>query len=143
MDSFLLANAETVVARARTGDPEALSALYRAFEVPVYNLSRRICRTAEDAEDIWHVFQAGPLRRHPDDELVHDALPRLRVARLLAGYRGRPPADLAALVDLVVAVGEFALAHPEVRELDLNPVLAHASGVAVLDARVVLVPAYR
>ena len=52
MDSFLLANAETVVARARTGDPEALGALYRAFEVPVYNLARRICRTTEDAEDV-------------------------------------------------------------------------------------------
>src|SRR3954465_7819398 len=52
MDSSLLANAETVVARARTGDPEALASLYRAFEVPVYNLARRICRTTEDAEDV-------------------------------------------------------------------------------------------
>src|SRR3954449_10567001 len=49
MDS-LLANAETVVARARTGDPEALGMLYRSFEVPVFNLARRICRTTEDAE---------------------------------------------------------------------------------------------
>jgi RNA polymerase sigma factor (sigma-70 family) len=52
MDSYLLPNAETVVARARTGDPQALEALYRAYEVPVYNLARRICRTAEDAEDV-------------------------------------------------------------------------------------------
>jgi RNA polymerase sigma-70 factor (ECF subfamily) len=52
MDSSLLANAETVVARARAGDPEALGTLYRAFEVPVYNLARRICRTTEDAEDV-------------------------------------------------------------------------------------------
>ena len=52
MESSLLANAQSVVARARTGDPEALGALYRAFEVPVYNLARRICRTTEDAEDV-------------------------------------------------------------------------------------------
>ena len=52
MDSSLLANAETVVARARAGDTEALGELYRAFEVPVYNLARRICRTTEDAEDV-------------------------------------------------------------------------------------------
>ncbi len=52
MESYLLANAESVVARARTGDPAALEALYRAFEVPVYNLARRICRTPEDAEDV-------------------------------------------------------------------------------------------
>ncbi|HEX5962234.1 MAG TPA: sigma factor, partial [Gemmatimonadales bacterium] len=52
MDSSLLANAETVVARARAGDSEALGELCRAFEVPVYNLARRICRTTEDAEDV-------------------------------------------------------------------------------------------
>lgn len=43
---------EALVARARSGDLEALEALYRAFEVPVYNLARRMCRTAEDAEDV-------------------------------------------------------------------------------------------
>src|ERR671916_608615 len=52
MDSSLLANAEAVVSRARAGDTEALGELYRAFEVPVYNLARRICRTTEDAEDV-------------------------------------------------------------------------------------------
>lgn len=52
MDSYPIANAESVVARAREGDVAALEALYRAFEVPVYNLARRICRTTEDAEDV-------------------------------------------------------------------------------------------
>jgi RNA polymerase sigma-70 factor (ECF subfamily) len=52
MDSYLLADAESVVARARRGDEAALEALYRAFEAPVYNLARRICRTTEDAEDV-------------------------------------------------------------------------------------------
>ena len=52
MDSSLLANAEAVVSRARSGDTEAMGELFRAFEVPVYNLARRICRTTEDAEDV-------------------------------------------------------------------------------------------
>jgi RNA polymerase sigma factor (sigma-70 family) len=52
MDSYLLADADSVVARARQGDETALEALYRAFEFPVYNLARRICRTTEDAEDV-------------------------------------------------------------------------------------------
>jgi|SRR5512134_474514 RNA polymerase sigma-70 factor (ECF subfamily) len=52
MDSFLLADAESVVARARAGDSAALEAIYRAFEPPVYNLARRICRSVEDAEDV-------------------------------------------------------------------------------------------
>ena len=51
MDSYLLAD-ESVVARARAGDPDALEQLYRAFEAPVYSLARRICRTTEDAEDV-------------------------------------------------------------------------------------------
>jgi RNA polymerase sigma-70 factor (ECF subfamily) len=52
MDSLLPADADAVLAGARTGDPASLEALYRAFEVPVYHLARRLCRTAEDAEDV-------------------------------------------------------------------------------------------
>lgn len=52
MDSYPLADAKSVVARAKAGDPAGFEALYRAFEIPVYNLCRRICRTAEDAEDV-------------------------------------------------------------------------------------------
>jgi RNA polymerase sigma-70 factor (ECF subfamily) len=51
-DALLLANSDVVLARARAGDAGALETLYRAFEAPVYNLARRICRTAEDAEDV-------------------------------------------------------------------------------------------
>ena len=47
-----LAVPDILVARAKAGDEEALEALYRAFETPVYNLARRMLRTAEDAEDV-------------------------------------------------------------------------------------------
>lgn len=52
MDAYRLADAEVVIPRLRAGDPQAQEALYRAFETPVYNLARRICRTTEDAEDV-------------------------------------------------------------------------------------------
>lgn len=52
MDSYRLANAEVVLPGLRAGDPAAQEAIYRAFEAPVYNLARRICRTTEDAEDV-------------------------------------------------------------------------------------------
>ena len=51
-ETLVITDADAVLARARTGDPQAMEALYRAFEIPVYNLARRICRTAEDAEDV-------------------------------------------------------------------------------------------
>ena len=44
MDAMTLPNAETVIARAKQGDPVALEALYRAYSTPAYNLARRICR---------------------------------------------------------------------------------------------------
>lgn len=47
-----LAVPDILVARARSGDLEALEALYRAFETPVYNLARRMLRNPEDAEDV-------------------------------------------------------------------------------------------
>src|ERR1041385_3973221 len=47
-----LAIPDVLIARAKSGDVEALEALYRAFETPVYNLARRILRHPEDAEDV-------------------------------------------------------------------------------------------
>src|SRR6266705_3261264 len=47
-----LAVSDVLIARAKSGDVEALEALYRAFETPVYNLARRILRSPEDAEDV-------------------------------------------------------------------------------------------
>src|SRR5574337_1145467 len=52
MDPCYVADADAVVARARAGEAAALETLFRAFETPVYNLARRICRTTEDAEDV-------------------------------------------------------------------------------------------
>ena len=52
MDVFRLADADAVLPGVRAGDPAAQESLYRAFEAPVYNLARRICRTTEDAEDV-------------------------------------------------------------------------------------------
>src|ERR1041385_8049788 len=52
MDLYRLADADQVLPRVKAGDPAAQEELYRAFEAPVYNLARRICRTAEDAEDV-------------------------------------------------------------------------------------------
>jgi acyl-CoA synthetase (NDP forming) len=61
----------------------------------------------------------------------------LQGAPLLLGVRGRSPVDLDALADLVARVSHLAAAHPELVELELNPVLAGPSGVLALDARVV------
>jgi len=64
-------------------------------------------------------------------------LTSLRGAPLLAGARGRAPVDLDALAALVARVSAVAAAHPELAELEVNPVLATPSGALALDARAV------
>jgi RNA polymerase sigma factor (sigma-70 family) len=51
-DTIPLAEAKSLVARARAGDFAALERLYRTYERPVYTLARRLTRSAEDAEDV-------------------------------------------------------------------------------------------
>jgi acyl-CoA synthetase (NDP forming)/GNAT superfamily N-acetyltransferase len=65
----------------------------------------------------------------------------VRVAPLLLGHRGTPPADLAALQDILLRVSRLADDLPQVAELDLNPVIARPDGAHVVDARVRLLPA--
>ena len=71
--------------------------------------------------------------------LAHDLISRTRVARLLAGYRNKPPADLDAVCWLLIKISQLVSALPEIVELDINPVLADAQGVIALDARIKVV----
>jgi acyl-CoA synthetase (NDP forming) len=68
-------------------------------------------------------------------------LAELRGVALLKGARGNAPADLDAIAGLIAKISEFAAAHAEVREMDLNPVAAYSKGLRVLDARILLDPA--
>jgi acetyltransferase len=68
--------------------------------------------------------------------LARDMVSRTRVAKLLAGYRGRPPADIDAICRVLVQVAQLAIDIPEIIELDINPLLADSRGVLALDARI-------
>lgn len=64
-----------------------------------------------------------------------------KAGRLVRGYRGAPPADPAALADLLTRLSMLAEEHPDLAELDLNPVIARSDGCVVVDARARLAPA--
>jgi acetyltransferase len=70
--------------------------------------------------------------------LALDLIGRTRIAALLKGYRDRPPVDLDAVADTLVALSELIVDFPEVAELDINPLIADDKGVVALDARVVV-----
>jgi acetyl coenzyme A synthetase (ADP forming)-like protein len=60
----------------------------------------------------------------------------LKTFRLLDGYRGAPRADVAALEDVLLRVSALVEAHPEVVEMDLNPLIVHPVGAVAVDARI-------
>jgi acyl-CoA synthetase (NDP forming) len=62
----------------------------------------------------------------------------LRAAPLLRGARGRAPVATAAAVDAIVRLSRVAAGHPEIAELEVNPLLVTPDGALGLDARVVL-----
>jgi hypothetical protein len=77
----------------------------------------------------------------PVDEEGAEALIRSLAAKpLLTGTRGRPPLDVAAAARAVASLSRFAAAHPEIAEVEVNPLLVRrvGEGAVGLDARVVL-----
>lgn len=68
--------------------------------------------------------------------LAQALIARTRIARLLAGWRDVAAADQAAIIGALMALSELLALMPEIVELDINPLLASATGVVALDARV-------
>jgi acetate---CoA ligase (ADP-forming) len=77
-------------------------------------------------------FRIAPLTDHDAEELVLGG----KSGRLVRGFRGAPPADAGALIDLVHRLARLGEDLPAVAELDLNPVVAQPDGCVVVDARV-------
>ncbi len=69
---------------------------------------------------------------------IEDALSSLRIWPLLRGFRGRPAGDVRAAVAAVQAVCAYVEDHPEVTELDVNPLLVLPEGRGAVAADVVL-----
>jgi acetyltransferase len=68
--------------------------------------------------------------------LARALIERTRVARLLHGFRDTPPADLAAVESVLIAVSQLLADVPELAELDINPLIVDAQGAIALDARI-------
>ncbi|MFX1505540.1 MAG: acetate--CoA ligase family protein [Promethearchaeota archaeon] len=80
------------------------------------------------------VFRLIPIEREDATEMLSE----IKAAKILDGIRGQPPIDKKALVDLLLQTSDFINQHPEIEELDLNPVFATEKGVSVVDARIIL-----
>ena len=72
--------------------------------------------------------------------LARELIGRTRIARLLAPYRDIPAADDKALAAILEGVSRMVCALPWLKEMDLNPVIAHPGGAVIADARIVIDP---
>jgi acetate---CoA ligase (ADP-forming) len=86
--------------------------------------------TVELTRDV--AVRVAPLTDLDADEMVRS----LATFPLLDGFRGAEKADVAALVDVVLRLGAIATAHDAIAEMDCNPVIVHAHGAVVVDARI-------
>jgi acetyl coenzyme A synthetase (ADP forming)-like protein len=86
--------------------------------------------TAEVMKDV--AVRITPLT----DRDARQMITSLRSYPLLEGFRGAPKADVAALEDVLLRVGAMVEAHPEVAEMDCNPVIVSAGGAVIVDARI-------
>ncbi|HLW46517.1 MAG TPA: GNAT family N-acetyltransferase [bacterium] len=77
-----------------------------------------------------------PLTERDAREMVQG----LKIAPALAGVRGRPPADVTALINVLLRVAALVEDLPQVAELDCNPVIVHEHGATIVDVRVRVAP---
>jgi acetyltransferase len=81
-------------------------------------------------------FRLAPIGRTEAGRMIRE----IRGFKLLSGFRGRPMADLEALERAVVSLSDLAVNHPEISEMDINPLLVHGEGkgATVVDCRMIL-----
>jgi acyl-CoA synthetase (NDP forming) len=79
-------------------------------------------------------FRIVPLTRLDAGDMISE----IKGFPLLKGFRGSPPVDTGALAEVLVRLSDFIALHPEIEELDINPLFAGQDGVVAADARMVL-----
>jgi acetyltransferase len=69
---------------------------------------------------------------------IRTALDSLKVSKMLKGVRGKGPANVEVLVDLLDRIGQLAIAYPEIAEADFNPIIVNEKAATIADGRIIL-----
>ena len=141
--------AADILSRARAVRPDARIAGVTVFPMVVRPKARELIVGIADDPTFGPVIvfgQGGTAVEAINDKalalppldlaLARGLIARTRVSRILKAYRNVPAADETAIALLLVKLSQLAADFPEIREIDLNPVLADETGVITIDARI-------
>ena len=81
-------------------------------------------------------FRVAPITEQDLDDMIQE----IKGYRLLTGIRGEKAKDIGAIKEILAKLNEIAVDNPEIREIDLNPVIVHEQGASIVDSRVILTP---
>ncbi len=79
-------------------------------------------------------FRIAPITEYDAREQIHE----IKGFPILDGYRGKPKADLDAIVKTLLKISDLVIKHEEINEMDLNPVFIYENGLVCVDARIIL-----
>jgi acyl-CoA synthetase (NDP forming) len=79
-------------------------------------------------------FRVIPIEGSDAEDMINE----VKGKKLLEGYRGQEPADVAYLQQMLLKLSDFVNATPEIQEIDMNPVFSYKDGAVVVDARIIL-----
>jgi len=79
-------------------------------------------------------FRIAPITEFDAKEMIHE----IKGFPILDGYRGKPKADIDAIVDTLMKISDLVTKNEEIHEMDLNPVFIYEKGIICVDARIIL-----
>ena len=79
-------------------------------------------------------FRVAPITVDEAREMIAE----VKAYPLLKGYRNLPPADIEAIVQILLNTSRLVMEHQEIKELDLNPIMVYEKGAKTVDARIII-----
>lgn len=79
-------------------------------------------------------FRVAPITKQDAEDMITE----IKAYPVLKGYRHQPAADIKIIADIIFNTSKLVIDHQEIKELDLNPIMAYENGAKTVDARIIL-----
>jgi acyl-CoA synthetase (NDP forming) len=109
--------------------PQSTEVIVGAIKDPQFGQTLMFVELLKDV-----TFRIAPVTQ----EDAHEMVISVKAHPLLTGYRNTPPADLDAIITVLLNTSKLVMDHPEIKELDLNPIMVYEKGAKTVDARIIL-----